>query len=74
MTAKEVWKIQDLLDIIKSEVEAREISEAIRTTDLKPLDTHRRPPPLTASTLLTANRNQPRLSCVYCKSLHHVRL
>ena len=45
MTAKDVWKIQDLLDIIKSEVEAMEISEAIRTTDLKPLNTHRRPLP-----------------------------
>ena len=70
MTAKEVWNIEDLLDIIKSEVEARELSEAIRTTELKPLDTHRKPILSTASTLLTANKSQPRLSCIYCKGEH----
>ena len=48
MTAKDVWKVEELLDIIKSEVEAREISETIRITDLKSSDTStpRRPPPL----------------------------
>ena len=47
MTAKDVWKVEELLDIIKSEVEAREISETIRITDLKSSDTStpRRPPP-----------------------------
>jgi len=33
VTAKEAWEIQELLEIIKAEVEATEISETIRINE-----------------------------------------
>jgi len=63
MTAKDVWMIEDLLDIIKSEVEAREISEAIRTTDQILTED---PFPQQHLHCLQLIGTNPRLSCVYC--------
>ena len=67
MTAKDVWEAEELLAIIKREVEAREINEAIRTTEIKQPDVPKRPQPPTAAALLTADKT---LKCIYCKNEH----
>ena len=38
VTAKEVWEIQELLTVIKAEVEAREISDTIKINERKGTD------------------------------------
>ena len=63
MTAKKVWKVEDLLDIIKSEIEAREISEAIRATDLKVVRSSQK----ASVNSLCFTKNQSQLYCAYCK-------
>ena len=41
-----VWKIDELLEVIRQEVEAKEISERVRATDQKPSTYHRNRGPL----------------------------
>jgi len=60
-----VWEAEELLGIIKREIEAREISEAIRTTEIKqPNVPNKRPQP---PVLLTADKP---LKCIYYKKEH----
>ena len=71
VSARDVWDMEELLRIIKSEVEAREISETIKTTDSKPPDTSRRVNQATAAALVATERSLPRLNCIYCKGEHY---
>ena len=70
VSARDVWDMEDLLRIIKSEVEAREISETIKTTDSKPPDMARRASQVTATALVATESNPTRLYCIYCKGEH----
>ena len=58
----EVWKIEDLLKTIKTEVEAREASNVIKRMTVRPNPNPRSMNP-TASSLYASNQ-APR--CVYC--------
>jgi len=40
VTAKEEWDVQELLTVIKVEVEAREISDTIKISERKPVDSY----------------------------------
>ena len=71
VSARDVWDMEDLLRIIKSEVEAREISETIKATDSKPPDMARRASQVTATALVSTERNPTRLYCIYCKGEHY---
>ena len=57
VSARDVWDMEDLLRIIKSEVEAREISETIKATDSKPPDMARRASQVAATALVPNERN-----------------
>lgn len=70
-TAQEVWEISDLLEVIRQEVEAREISEGVKTNVQveKPKQLQRKLP--STATLIAKNDTQPlpkgnQLKCVYC--------
>ncbi|XP_068690987.1 uncharacterized protein [Montipora foliosa] len=75
-STSEVWKIDELLDTIKGEVEACEASEAVKTKEV-PL---RKPPNPgsnssqsipTANALFTTEGKEFQIRCVYCNGQHY---
>ena len=66
----EVWMIEDLLEAMKAEIQAREASERVKTAE--PI---KRPTPATTSAFFTRERNESSkgftIRCVYCKSNHY---
>ena len=81
-TKKDAWKIDDLLQIIKFELEAREISEATKSSEKPGLPTisHKRdgtkPPqsPTGRSLVVESddnNTNHAKINCAYCNALHY---
>ena len=69
-----VWKIDELLDVIRQEVEAKEISERVMATDQKP-STYHRNRPSTASALFSKaepnDKGSSVIKCVYCEAPHY---
>ena len=61
----EVWKMQDLLATIKTEVEAREASNVIKGMSLKP---NPGPPLIPTASSLYAGNQAPK--CIYCEGDH----
>jgi hypothetical protein len=75
-SSNEVWKIEDLLKLIKQEVEAREVCENVKANDLKlkggSSDHSRRNIPTAAS--LLAGWSNPKgqgIQCAYCRKSHY---
>lgn len=75
-TAKEVWEMSDLLEVIRQEVEAREISEGVKTNvSLEKLHPNHHKTPTTNALLsqdgkrFSSSGNQ--IKCVYCGGLHY---
>ena len=75
-SSNEVWKIDELLDTIKGEVEALQASEAVKTQEV-PL---RKPPNPgsnssrsipTANALFTTEGKEFQIRCVYCNGEHY---
>ena len=75
-STNEVWKIDELLDTIKGEVEAREASEAVKTQEVQV----RKPPNLgsntsrsipTANALFTTETKEIHFRCIYCNGEHY---
>ena len=67
---KNAWKISPLLDILKAEVEAREVSEGSTISTLKSpaVQSTRIPHNSTGSSLVA---NSYRIRCVYCNGEHY---
>ena len=77
-TTSAVWKIEELLEIIKQEVEAREVSQSVKINEeriTKPSgNQHRYPKPSTASSLVTKEDSPMKphqVRYVYCNELHY---
>ena len=79
-TQQEVWNIDELMTVIKVEVEARETSEGVKFSlsrppgqppSRNPSSPH--PPPSTASALLSSNLRLSVLTVMKIISLHHVQ-
>ena len=76
-TAREVWEMSELLEVIRQEVEAREISDGVKTNvnlDKQKESSMKRP---SSSTLFSAqdgthlsSRRGP-MKCVYCGGSHY---
>jgi len=65
----EVWRIQDLLQMIKTEVEAREGSSLMKGLTLKASSTPKPPPQISsASSFYAASQT---CKCVYCAGDHY---
>ena len=78
-TAREVWEMSELLDVIRQEVEAREISEGVKTNvnnTEKPKQPQLKLPPSSLA-LVAEGGTQPtsmpgnRIKCVYCRGEHY---
>ena len=75
-STNEVWKIDELLDTIKGEVEAREASEAVKTQEVNvrkppnPGSNSSRSIP-TANALVTTEGKGFQFRCVYCNGEHY---
>ena len=69
-TDKEVWEIDELMGVLRKEVEAREATELIKLSQVKAPGGFRGPvpPTPTAATLLTSGSP---VRCVYCHEAHY---
>ena len=67
-TDKDVWEIKELMELVKREVEARETSELVKSTSLKPPTRSPTFPQPSASALLTKGFS---IKCVYCGESHY---
>ena len=69
VSVKDVWEVEELLTVIKAEVEAREISDAVKVTEQKPITPRRGTQPTASAVIVTEGGNN-KVSCVYCKAKH----
>ena len=77
-TAQEVWQMSDILDVIRQEVEAREISEGVKVNADKPNPTYNQMKTPSAAAL-SANVNEStrplpagnQIKCAYCRGGHY---
>ena len=72
----DIWKIEDLLETIKKEVEARETREQVKTNESPrkpPLGKppFEKPPISTASSLVANKVGEKPFKCAYCKEYHY---
>ena len=74
-TAREVWEMSDLLEVIRQEVEAREISEGVRANNAA--EKPKQPPIPSAAALIAkddtrpSSKGIPQIKCVYCSGAHY---
>ena len=69
-STSEVWKIDELLEAIRKEVEAREACDCVKVNEVKP------PPPPPKGSQSTANallakQQEQRIRCAYCNENHY---
>ena len=69
VSVKDVWKVEELLTVIKAKVEVREISNTVKVTEQKPITPRRGTQP-TASAFVVTEGGNNKVSCVYCKAKH----
>ena len=71
--SSEVWNVDELLDTIKAEIEARESSEGAKTsgTETRKLANNKNPSLFGASALLTKNEGDAKIRCAYCDNFHY---
>ena len=63
--------MEELLQVIKAEVKAREIGDTIKVQEVRHSDMSRRNVRPTASTLMIREHNPTGRECVYCKGEHY---
>ena len=69
-TSKEVWEISEILDVIRNEVEAREMSDGVKVVQSDKSKFPSKPSSL--STFVVHNGpNKPNIKCVYCGGDHY---
>ena len=69
-----MWEVEELLQIIKCEVVARELSDTIRVNkrNPQPPQQQRRPLVPTASSLIANDHSEgKKVNCVFCKEEHY---
>ena len=66
VSVKDVWEVEELLTVIKAEVETREISDTVKVTEQKQAI----PREPTASALVVTEGGSSKIICVYCKGKH----
>ena len=72
VTTKDVWDVNELLHVIKGEVEAHELSDTVKVHDWRGQEapTRRTVFPSTATPLVTENLPH-KIQCVYCRANHY---
>jgi hypothetical protein len=71
----EIWKIDELLETIRREIEAREASDQVKLNDPRPATFERSskpgPPSTAQALLLKDNQGNTKIRCAYCGELHY---
>ena len=70
-TTDEIWKIKDLLQTVKKEVEARASSKHVKTTESPRKPRFVKPPIPSANSLLANKIGEIPFKCAYCKENHY---
>ena len=72
-TSGDVWKIDEILEILQKEIEAREASERFKVAERQKHyePSPRKPLPTIGSTLLSQGEVQFKIRCVYCNAPHY---
>ncbi len=72
-TSGDVWKIDEILEILRKEIEAREASERFKVAERQKHHepSPRKPLPAIGSTLLSQEEGQFKICCVYCNAPHY---
>ena len=71
VTNKDVWEVEELLQVIKAEVEACEISDTNKVHGVRHSDISCRNMRTTASILMMQEHNPGGRECIYCKEKHY---
>ena len=68
----DVWNINELLELIKIEIEEREVSEGVKSSQQvrKPEGTPYCPKVLSTGAFSTQDKAGKHIQCVYCKEFH----
>ena len=77
LTTGDMWEVEELLQLIKREVVARELSDTIRVNERNPQppQQQRRPLVSTASSLIANDHSEEKkVNCVLCKEEHYTQL
>ena len=77
-TSEDIWKIDDIMDIIRNEIEAREVSERVNIGERKKMDKAAKIPPsniggTTRSFVAQEEKKRRPLQCYFCKKEHVVK-
>ena len=69
----EVWKIDELIETLRVEIEVREASERFKIGERQKQGENptRRVPQTTGSTLLSMESGEFKVNCAYCNALHY---
>ena len=73
LTTKDIWQIDEFLQVLRTEVEAREVSEGVKvhdTTHFHHTSHNHKSDKRTAAAMLIQD-NGPNPSCVYCRESHY---
>ena len=71
VTNKDVWEVEELLQVIKAEAEACKISDTIKVHEVRHSNIPRRNVRPTSSTLMMRKHNPGGRECIYCKGEHY---
>lgn len=74
VTTKDIWEIDELLQVLRIEVEARETSEGVGVHEARSStnsSSHQRPPRTTTSAMAAQDTGSGNVMCVYCRESHY---
>ena len=71
VSVKDVWEVDELMTVIKREVEVRELCDTIKVTEQRSTTHSRKPFQNMASALATTGGVMNKVTCVYCKGKHY---
>jgi len=71
VTTENVWEIEELLKVIKQEVVARELSDAIKVNEKTTVNSGKKAFPPTAAAQVAKDHTPKQIRCAYCKEEHY---
>ena len=74
VTTKDIWEIDELLQVLRTEVEAREISEGVKVHEMRSSTTspnQHRSTRNTSFSMVTRDTGNSNVACVYCRESHY---
>eukprot|EP00794_Sanderia_malayensis_P021467 gene21467-biopygen1183 len=69
-TTEDVWDIEEILEIVRKEIQAREVSTKVKMNDRRPDRTSQQQVSGTTRAFVTADK-QRQIQCFFCKNAHY---